>query len=246
MRYNLIYFLVIDRKLHYKVTDIFKYDFLMFKDYLKYSLPVVANELMWAVGITLQAAILGKLSSQVLAANSIASVLQQLATLVTFGISSAACVLVGKKIGEGDIEEARSVASTIMIWSIILGVIGSLTILILRKPFVGVYNIEEDTKRLAEQLLIITSIVVFFVSMSVNSIVGVLRGAGDTKFAFKLEMVTLWFVAIPLCSLSGFVFKAPIFLTYALLKIDEPIKAIIGYIRTTKKSTYKSVTRDFT
>lgn len=242
----LIYFLVIDRKLHYKVTDIFKYDFLMFKDYLKYSLPVVANELMWAVGITLQAAILGKLSSQVLAANSIASVLQQLATLVTFGISSAACVLVGKKIGEGDIEEARSVASTIMIWSIILGVIGLLTILILRKPFVGVYNIEEDTKRLAEQLLIITSIVVFFVSMSVNSIVGVLRGAGDTKFAFKLEMSTLWFVALPLCAISGFVLKAPIFFTYALLKIDEPIKATIGYIRTTKKSTYKSVTRDFT
>lgn len=59
-------------------------------------------------------------------------------------------------------------------------------------------------------------------------------------------MSTLWFVALPLCAISGFVLKAPIFFTYALLKIDEPIKATIGYIRTTKKSTYKSVTRDFT
>ncbi len=239
-----IYLLFINKKLRIKLKDIISHDAIMFKDYLKYSLPVVGNEIMWACGISLQAAILGKLSSQILAANSIAMVLQQLATLITFGTGSAACVLVGKKIGEGNVEDARSTASTIMIWSVVLGIIGTITIILLRKPFVNIYNITPSTKVLAKNLLIITAVMVFFISISVNSIVGVLRGAGDTKFTFRLEMTALWFFAIPIGAVAGFLFRLPILLTYACLKIDEPLKAFIAYYRTTKKSTYKSVTRD--
>lgn len=238
------YLLFIDKRLKIKISDIFRHDTIMLKDYLKYSLPVVGNELMWAGGMSLQAAILGKLSSQILAANSIANVLQQLSTLITLGTGSAACVLVGKKIGEGKIKEARSMGSTFMIWSLILGAIATTIIILLRKPFVSIYNVSPSTKELAQNLLIITAIVVFFASISVNSIVGVLRGAGDTKFTFRLEMTTLWIIAIPFGAIAGFIFKLPILLTYACLKIDEPIKAVIAYYRTTKKSTYKSVTRD--
>ena len=238
-----LYIFFIDKKLSFTFKYLLKHDVQLFKDFIKYSVPVVANELAWATGITIQAAILGKLSTTILAASSISLVLQQLATLITFGVGSAASVLVGKRIGEGNMDKARSTASTIMFLSVILGIIGSVTILIFRKPFVNLYNIQKETKILALNLLIITAVLVLFISISVNSIVGVLRGAGDTKYAFKLEMGTLWLIALPFGLLSGFVFKMPILVTYCLLKIDEPIKAFIAYIRTTKKSTYKSVTR---
>ncbi len=240
----LIYAGFIDKKLKFSLKYIFKRDKRLSADFVKYSLPVVANELAWSCGITLQAAILGKLSNEILAANSIAMVLQQLATIIIFGVASAATVIVGKKIGENNLEGARNAGSTFMVWSIILGAVGSLTILLLRKPFVSIYNIEPQTRALAENLLIITSVIVFFISIAATSIVGVLRGAGDTKFALKLELVTLWCVAVPLGSIFGFIFKAPILLTYAFLKIDEPIKSLIAYIRTSKESTYRSVTRD--
>ena len=239
-----IYALVFEKKLKFRLIYIFKRDKQLIKDFIKYSMPVAANEVAWACGITLQAAILGKLSSEILAANSIAMVLQQLATIIIFGVASAASIIVGKQIGEGDMDGARSSASTIMIWSVILGALGSLSILILRKPFVSIYNIEPATRVLAENLLIITAIVVFFMSIAVNSLVGVLRGAGDTKFSFRLEMFTLWLIAVPLGAVAGLVFKVPILLTYMLLKIDEPIKAIVAYKRTTKKDTYKSVARE--
>ena len=240
----LIYFLVVDKKLNFKIAYVFRYDIQLLKDYFKYSFPVVANEIVWASGITLQAAILGKLSSEILAANSIAMVLQQLATLITFGVASAAAVLVGKRLGEGDKDGARSTASTIMIWSVILGLCGSLTIFILRKPFVSIYNINQEIKLLAENLLIITSILVFFISIAVNSVVGVLRGAGDTKYAFKVELIALWGIAIPCGFIAGYIVKVPILVAYIFLKIDEPIKSVIAFIKTTKEDTYKTITRD--
>ena len=131
-----------------------------------------------------------------------------------------------------------------MIWSVILGLCGSLTIFILRKPFVSIYNINQEIKLLAENLLIITSILVFFISIAVNSVVGVLRGAGDTKYAFKVELIALWGIAIPCGFIAGYIVKVPILVAYIFLKIDEPIKSVIAFIKTTKEDTYKTITRD--
>jgi len=239
-----VYAFFVDKKLQFKLKYIIKRDKELMADFVKFSMPVLANEIAWSCGITLQAAILGKLSNQILAANSIAMVLQQLATIVIFGVANASSIIVGKQIGEGNIADARRSGSTIMVWSIVLGVVGSLFIFFLRKPFVSIYNVEPETQILAEKLMILTSVLVFFISIAATSIVGVLRGAGDTRFALRLELVTLWFVAVPLGAVAGFVLDAPILLTYACLKIDEPIKSLIAFIRTTKKHTYKSVTRD--
>lgn len=238
-----VYALKIDKKLQFKLKYIFAREKELFKDYIKYSGPVVMNELAWACGISLQAAILGKLSTEILSANSISSVLQQFSTIAIFGMANAACVVVGKKIGEGDIKGSRNAAFTMMIWSVILGVIGSALMLLLRKQFVSIYKITEATRVLTEDLLIITSILVFFSSIGATAVMGVLRGAGDTKFALKLEMAALWLVAVPLGAASGFVFHLPILLTYTLLKLDEPIKAVIAFVRTTKKEIFQDITR---
>lgn len=238
-----IYLFVIEKKLRFRIHYVISFDLNFFKDYLKYSLPVVGNEVAWSLGITLQAAILGKLSSQILAANSVAMILQQLAIIVTIGVGSASCAIVGKRIGEGKLEEAHSSGIVLMVWSVIIGLAGSVLILLLRKPFVSICNISDEIKQLAESIMIILSVVIIFVSVAATSVTGVLRGAGDTRFAFKIEMISLWLIAIPIGFIAGYIFHAPIVLTYALLKIDEPIKAFICFIRTTKKSTYKSVTR---
>lgn len=238
-----VYALFIDKKLTFKIKYIFIRHKQLSKDYVKYSIPVVCNELMWALGITLQAAVLGKLSTEIVSASSISNVLQQLATIAIFGVANAASVIVGKKIGEGNLAEAKSRAFSIMIISFIAGFLASVLMFSLRKQFVSFYNITEETRILSENLLIITSVLVFFVSVSATSIVGVLRGAGDTKFCLKLEMITLWFIAIPLGLAAAFIFNAPALLTFALLKIDEPIKSVIAFIRTLKDKAYRNVTR---
>lgn len=233
-----------DKRLNFKLRYIIKKDSQLFKDFIKYSLPVVANELAWVLGITVQAAILGKISSEILAANSIAGVFQQLATIMVFGIGSAAGIIVGKLIGEGNKKEAMNASSTLMKMSVIIGIFGAAIILLFRKPFVSLYNIDDSTRILAQNLLIITAGIVFFMSITITGIVGVLRGAGDTKFACGLEIGTLWMISIPLGLILGFVVKAPILLIFAFLKIDEPIKSVIAYVRILKESTYKSVTRE--
>ena len=109
----------------------------LFRDFMKYALPVVANEIMWGLGTAANTAILGHLGSSAVAANSVAQVARQLATVVSFGLSSAAAIYLGKTIGEKKLEHARAYAKRFIWLSLIMGALGGLIILAVRPDHPG-------------------------------------------------------------------------------------------------------------
>lgn len=238
----LVYVFFFEKRLSFKLKNLINTDKQLFKSFVRYALPVVTNELTWSLAISMQAAILGSISDEVVAANSISSVCQQLSTIIIFGASNAACVMVGKKIGQGDMQGSKRYAFTLMVLSIVLGVISCTVILLLRKIFISIYSLSDYTADLTMQILTVTAFITFFVAVSSLSIVGVLRGAGDTKFCMLLELLVLWLVAIPLGIIGGFVLKLPAVVVYAMLKIDEPLKACISFGRAASGKAFRNVT----
>ena len=71
-------------------------DKILFSDFMRYALPVVVNEVLWGLGTAANTAILGHMGSAAVAANSVAQVARQLATVVSFGLSSAAAIYPGQ------------------------------------------------------------------------------------------------------------------------------------------------------
>ncbi len=78
----LLYILVIDKKLHTKVKELFQFDFTYLRDYLKVAMPVVITGALWGIGQAVQTMILGHISATTIAANSIATVIYQIFTVV--------------------------------------------------------------------------------------------------------------------------------------------------------------------
>ena len=200
------------------------------------------------MGTTLQASLLGHIeysAGDPVAANSIASMVQQLSTIVIFGIANAAAVLVGKSIGEGNKKEAELRAHTLRYLSYLVGLIACGAILLLRNVAVNFYSIPQQSKDLAVDLMIVVAFVTFFVSVSAVSIVGILRGAGDTRFCLVSEMVALWCVALPAAFLAAFLFHWPVPIVLLCMKLDEPLKALMCIIRMRTDKWMRSLTRDF-
>lgn len=241
-----IYILFIDKRIKITIKDFFVKDKLLFADLVKISTPVVLNEFMWAFGITMQAVLLGQLGVVAVAANSIVSVVQQLATVAVMGFASAAAVMVGKAIGEGDMVCARNTGHTFKVLSIIVGVVVSILIILIKDVAISFYNVSEETKVLAGQLMYVAAVVGFMVSIAATGVVGILRGGGDTKFSLWIEIISLWFFAIPLAFFSAFVLKLNVVAVYAIMKIDEPIKNILLLIRLRGTKWLRDVTREET
>ncbi|MEG1276252.1 MAG: MATE family efflux transporter, partial [Ruthenibacterium sp.] len=172
--------------------------------------------------------IIGRIGSVFVAANSITSVLNQLAFVSIAGVANAAAVLTGKTIGEGDRDRAQRVANTLVALSFLVGLFNCVMILLLRGPFLGLYKVTPETHAAAYSIMTVLALLQLIMGVDVTCIVGVLRGGGDTRSAFIYDCGSMWLLSLPLGILAGLVWKLPVPLVYAILKIDSPVKAILS------------------
>ena len=104
---------IYNKDVKFRVHYFLHQDKLLVRDFLVYSLPVVLNEVMWGLGTSANTAVLGHMGSSAVAANSVAQVARQLATVVSFGLSSATAIYLGKTIGERKIRSCKSLCQTV-------------------------------------------------------------------------------------------------------------------------------------
>lgn len=195
-------------------------------EYIRISIPVLISDTLLGLGNSAVAVVMGHIGATFVAANSITMVVMQLSTVVIQGISQASCTMTGITLGQGDVGKAQQQGVTFAALGFLLGIFGCVLILLLRDPIIGAYNITEETRALARQLMNAVAVVILF--QSANSILtkGVLRGGGDTKFLMVADILFLWVCSIPLGALAGFVFHWSGFWIYIMLRVDQFIKAV--------------------
>ena len=241
----LIFMSKFESKIKFKFKHLKLLDKLMFKDFIKVSTPIILNDFFWAIGASMICIIVARMGPNVVAANSINNVVNQFATLFIHGLSSASSVIIGNTGGEGDKKKVMEYANAICVLSIFMGILAGLTIYFLRPIAVNLYNISDDTKAIACEIMIATSIVSIFRALSANILMGILRGGGDNRFIFLLEMSFLWFISIPPGFIAAFVLKLPIVLVFLIIRSDEILKSFIGAFRVIRGKWIYDVTRDF-
>ncbi len=242
------YVFAIDKRLKFRVSDIFRHNKVLARDAVRNGTPVVINELMWSVATSTQAAILGHITYSTgdpVAANSIAGVIQNLSMVMIMGVGNAAAVLVGMAIGENNMKKAENRAIALRNLSFFMGIISCAFILFVKNKFIGFYNVPAETKQLANMIITIFAVITIFCSINMTLIMGALRGAGDTKFCMRVETGCLWCLAIPLGAVSAFVFKLPVPVVFFCMKTDEITKVIFCLIRMRGNKWLNSLTREY-
>ncbi|HIR61621.1 MAG TPA: MATE family efflux transporter [Candidatus Faecivivens stercoravium] len=238
----LTYLLFIDKKLKFRPRDLAAFEMGLLKNYLKNGLPVAFNEVFWSIGVSIQSMILGRLGADAVSASQMSSIVQQFATVFIFGVANAAAIIIGNDIGAGRMEEAKSRIRAFRWIAVWVGLLAAGVILVLSRPVVGFYNVPEETKELALQMLRMLSVIVLFVSQTGIGVVGLLRGGGDPRFGVFVDLCGLWLFAVPAALLAAFVFHAPVLAVYLCSKLDEPVKLVMLTWRMRNDRWIKDVT----
>lgn len=233
-----------NRVVRIRLRDMIHIDRVLLRDYLVYAMPVVLNELMWGMGSSANTAVIGHLGSAAVAANSVAQVARQLATVVVFGISHATAIYLGKTIGEQKLEHARAYAKRFLWLSIILGGIGGLVILAAAPLANAGLALTEDAKGYLTFMFFVMSYFTLCQSLNTTMVVGVFRSGGDTRFGLIMDVSTMWGCSILLGAVAAFVFHAGVPVVYVILMSDEVIKVPITIKRYLSYKWLKDVTRD--
>ncbi len=225
------FFFLKDKRISYRLRDITMKTRDLVGEYFRISIPVLISDSLLALGNNAVAMIMGRIGETFVAANSVTVVVQQLSSVLTQGISNASGIITGHTMGKGDYKKAQRQGYTFLFLGFVIGVFAALVILVLRGPIIAYYDVSDEAKAIARELMNAILIIVIFQSMNSILTKGVLRAGGDTKFLMAGDILFLWAASIPLGALAGLVLGWPSFWIYMMLKIDQIIKCVWCYFR---------------
>lgn len=206
------------------LRDVLHTDSQLRKSFVKCTLPVQANYLIWGCATTAIAAILGHISTDVVAANSMASTLRNLVIVGCGGFGTAGSILIGKLLGQSDFGSARWVGKRIFSGSLLLGAASGLILLMLYFPCRMLVPLEEDAAALFKGMLLVSAINCVGKSFNSSLVGGVFCAGGDTRFGLVCDAVSMWCVILPLGYLFAIVWRWPPLAVYAVMCMDEFVK----------------------
>ncbi len=225
------YLFLKDKEIHFRIRDLFKPVGVLWKEYIRISIPVLISDGILALGNNSVAMVIGRLGENFVAANAVTAVTQQLSSVMISGFSQAGAIVTGYTLGKREREKAYQQGYAFLGLGILFGGIAAGIILLISGPMIAAYNLSPQTQAIANELMASICIIVLF--QATNSIMtkGVLRGGGDTKILMVADNIFLWIASVPLGILAGLVFHLPAFWIYFFLKIDQVLKAVWCVIR---------------
>ena len=226
----------------------------MVRSFLKYATPVLVNEVLWGLGVSVMTAIMGHMviSTDILAAYAIMGNIDKFSTVACFGIAGATAVIVGKRIGEGaGREEVYSLGCCLLTVSFGVGLLVSVCLAVLLPTvFIPYLYPLFHLEGLALEIAVIMCIVYLFMlplkAFDITNITGLLRAGGDSRMASIIDLSCQWVIAVPLTFLTALVFNAPVAVVCLCIQSENVCKCPWGLLRLRSRKWINDVTGEDT
>jgi len=229
-----------------RLSDIFTKNKVLFRDFVRLSLPALGNDIVWGTAFSMYSVIIGHMGTDAVAANSFVIVVRNLGTIFCFGVASAGGILLGKIIGENQLDAAREGAKKVMKLTIISAIVGGLIVLA-SMPIVLKFasaSLSVTAMHYLKWMLLINTYYISGTAVNTSLIAGIFRAGGDSRFGFICDTIDMWVYAVPLGFIAAFWLDLPVLVVYFLLCTDEFVKWpwVIKHYRSGK--WLNNITRD--
>lgn len=232
--FNLVFivigFVVCNRRDGDKPVLSLRFKKITIRDYLVMIMPILTSEFLWSLGQNVESAVYGHLGTSNLAAYTLTGPIQGLIVGALSGLSAAAGVMVGKRLGRKEYDEAYAESKKIMYAGLAGSVVVASLLILLAGVYTGLYRVDNSVKELGRILLIVFAL---YAPVKVENMIlsgGIIRSGGNTKIIMVIDIVGTWCIGIPLCLLAAYVFRWGIVGVYALLTTEEIFRLAVALV----------------
>ncbi|MBR6425167.1 MAG: MATE family efflux transporter [Oscillospiraceae bacterium] len=232
-----------DKKLHLRFRDLLGWNSALARDYLRVGLPVIITAGLWGASNALQTVILGHMSANAIAANSMSSTLYLTLKVGSVGAASAAAIIIGKTIGEDrGLAKIKEYSRSLQVLFLCIGAVMSLGLFFLRKPILSLYQLSDETRALANSFLLVLCVTGFGMSYQMPTLTGIIRGGGDTRFVLINDLISIWGIVLPVSALAAFVLHWSPVAVVCCLNADQVFKCGAACIHCNRYRWIKKLT----
>jgi len=203
--------------------------------------PVMLNEFMWGLGVTMYSLVYGRMGNAAVAAITIESTIEQGLTVFFFGVSAAAAVILGNELGSGQLKKAEEDAKKFILLQLGLTIIAGILAMLIKGPVIAWFGQSEQVGSYVSKILNIFVILLPVKMVNHILITAVFRSGGDTKASLFIDVSGVWFIGIPMAVLGGLVLKQPVYVVFAMVAIEEVYKFIMSILRYRQKKWVRNI-----
>lgn len=200
------------------------------RQYAAMLLPILVCELLWSVGENVYAAIYGRMGTQASAAMSLTNPIQSLVIGALCGLSQAAGVIVGKRLGKREYDAAYREAKRLLLYGVVGAAVLSVLVVAIGPAYVRIYRVEPAVQQLTRQILVAYALVAPLKLLNMILGGGVIRSGGRTGYVMAVDILGTWGFGVPLGLLGAFVLKWPIAYVYFLLSMEEAVRLAVSFV----------------
>ncbi len=206
--------------------------------------PVVLNESLWGIGVSIYLIAYAMLGTDALASYQISNTVFRLFFVLSIGFANACQVMIGQQLGRSDFKTAIEYAHRFVKLGLVVGVIIGGAMAVMGPLLLPFFKVSPGVWKDVQYTLWGMGLMMAPKTLSAIYVVGILRGGGDTKFSLYLEILNVYLIGIPLSFIGVMLFHLPIYWVVLLTNVEEVTKAIAGTHRLISNKWAKNVVSD--
>jgi len=192
-------------------------------------LPLLFNEVLWSSGMAVLAQCYSVRGTVAVGAYGITSTMSNMFGIAMMALGNAVAIIVGQKLGAGEIEEARIADSRLIFTSTaacaVIGGIMALTAPLFPQMF---SEVSEESRVLAVHMIRIAGLMLPCNAFA-HSTYFTLRSGGRSLFVFAFDSGFMWLICVPVAFILGHLTSIPLVPMYAIVLSLELIKCVLGF-----------------
>ena len=189
--------------------------------------PLLVNELLWSMGTAFVSRNFSTRGLAVVAAININNTAWGLFSVMMMSMGSAVAILIGQKLGAGEIDAAKDADRKILAFTTVLHIVVGAIVVACSGLFPLLYNTEPEVRALAKSFLIVSG-AALPIHAFIHAAYFTIRAGGKTFVTLLFDSVYTWVVPVPLslllCSLTSLDIT-PIFM---IVTFSDAVKLIIS------------------
>ena len=190
---------------------------------------LVLNEVFFSFGETLYIKAFSTMGLAAMDAYFVGTKISGVFFIITFGVSSAATVIMGHALGRGDIEKAKELCGYFFSFAALLALLSAGAVTLFSRPMVALFGLQDPA--VAELAVGIVRVLAVKIALRMFIVVAfsALRAGGDSKFLTFLDCGVMWLVGIPLTFLAVYVLHMES-IAFVLLfaQLEHLARALLG------------------
>ncbi len=201
----------------------------LIKDIAIKGLPLLFNELMWSLAITITTQCYSTRGLDVVAALNISTTINNVFNVVYLALGNSIAIVIGNLLGASKLEEARDTDRKMVTFAIICATAIS-TLLLACSPFIPLlYKTTEEVRELATFMIIVLAVVMPFNAFT-NAAYFTLRSGGQVLITFLFDAVYMWVVVVPVAMILSRCTDMGILLLFPICHSLDIVKSVFGFL----------------